>query len=351
MASAGALGMLSGCGETPQQQAEARPPNIIYIMLDDLGYADFGCYGSEHLQTTHVDHFRTESMKFTDCYAGAAVCAPCRSVLMTGYHTGHGFGPGECRHGARSWPRTSPWRSCSRKPVTGPACSESGDSGDAHSTGVPNRHGFDESFGYLHQIHAHDYYTDFLWKNGEKYPLPGNAGGKREQYSADIIFEESLNFLRDSKDQPFFLYGAYTLPHGKWEIPSDAPYTGKDWPQVAKNYAAMVTKADDQIGPPARRTQDTGTGRKHDRLRHQRQRRHAAGERVLQLQQAAPRLQRFHLRRRPARSHAGALAGQDRSGQREQRALVLLRLHADGVRSRRRPGSGGHRWRPPCCLR
>lgn len=247
MASAGALGMLSGCGEPPQQQAEARPPNIIYIMLDDLGYADFGCYGSEHLQTPHVDHFRTESMKFTDCYAGAAVCAPCRSVLMTGYHTGHG----SVRANAGTAPILA--EDVTVAELLKKAGYRTGvfgkwGLGDAHTTGVPDRQGFDESFGYLHQIHAHDYYTDFLWKNGEKYPLPGNAGGKQEQYSADIIFEESLNFLRGSKDQPFFLYGAYTLPHGKWEIPSDAPYTGKDWPQVAKNYAAMVTKADDHIG-------------------------------------------------------------------------------------------------------
>ncbi len=246
LGTAAGAGALAGCGSSPDEPA-ARPPNIVYVMLDDLGYADFGCYGGEMIQTPNVDRFCAESVKFTDCYAGATVCAPSRCVLMTGLHTGHStvranagtapIGPDDLTVGEllqQGGYRTGVFGKWGL--------------GDAHTTGVPNLQGFDESFGYLHQIHAHSYYPEFLWKNGEKYPLPGNAGGQEEQYTGDLIFEESLNFVRNNKDAPFFLYGAYTLPHGRYEVPSDAPYTNKDWPQEEKNYAAMVTLADTHIG-------------------------------------------------------------------------------------------------------
>lgn len=243
----GAAGALAGCGGNSRETAKAKPPNIVFIMLDDLGYADFGCYGSEMIETPNVDRLCAESLKFTDCYAGGAVCAPSRSVLMTGFDTGHS----SIRANAGTAPIPP------EDFTVGELLQQAGyvtgvfgkwGLGDAHTTGVPNLQGFDESFGYLHQIHAHTYYPEFLWKNGEKFPLPGNAGGGRKQYSADIIFEHSLDFIRNNKDRPFFLYGASTLPHGKYEIPSDAPYTDRDWPQLAKNYAAMCTLADTQIG-------------------------------------------------------------------------------------------------------
>ncbi len=236
----------SSCG-SGRLEAPERPPNIVFLMLDDLGYADFGCYGGEKIQTPNVDRLAAESLRFTDCYAGGAVCAPSRSVLMTGRHTGH----------------TSVRANAGTAPIlpeditVGEVLQQAGYTtgvfgkwglGDAHTTGEPQRQGFDESFGYLHQIHAHSYYPEFLWKNGEKYLLPGNAGDGQEQYSADIIFEESVEFVRRHRDRPFFLYGAYTLPHGRYEVPDNAPYTDKDWPEVEKNYAAMVTRADRQIG-------------------------------------------------------------------------------------------------------
>lgn len=241
---AGGLGLLSGCG---RQAEPARPPNIVFIMLDDLGYADVGCYGQEKILTPHIDQLATQSMLFTDCYAGGAVCAPSRSVLMTGLHTGH----------------TSVRANAGTAPIlpedltVGEVLQQAGyvtgvfgkwGLGDARTTGVPNQQGFDTSFGYLHQIHAHTYYPEFLWSNGEKYDLPGNHGGGREQWSADLIAAESLEFVRNNKDKPFFLYGAFTLPHGRYEVPNDEPYSDRDWPQEAKNYAAMVTRADGHIG-------------------------------------------------------------------------------------------------------
>jgi arylsulfatase A-like enzyme len=217
-----------------------RPPNIVFIMLDDLGYGDFGCYGQQKIKTPNVDRLATEGRRFLNCYAGGAVCAPSRSVLMTGLHTGHT----PVRANAGTVP-------LSKEDVTlvqvlktaGYATGGFGKwgLGDAGSTGIPTRHGFDEFFGYLHQVHAHSYYPDFLWDGEKKFPL----GGK---YSADIIAERSTDFIRRHKDAPFFLYACYTLPHGKFELPSLTPYENEPWTEGQKTYAAMVTKADSYIG-------------------------------------------------------------------------------------------------------
>jgi arylsulfatase A-like enzyme len=216
-------------------------------MLDDLGIGDVGCYGQKLIRTPNIDRLAAEGIRYTDCYSGAAVCAPARSVLMTGLHGGHT----PVRTNAGTIPIlpadvTFPQLLKS----AGYTCGGFGKwgLGDAGTTGVPWKHGFDEFFGYLHQIHAHSYYPEFLWNNGEKFPLPGNTGGKREQYSANIIAERSIAFLRKNKDRPFFLYATYTLPHGRYEIPSVEPYADRDWPEIEKTYAAMVTRADSQIG-------------------------------------------------------------------------------------------------------
>ena len=247
LAMGGALGLLAGCGREAEAPRASRPPNIVFIMLDDLGYGDFGCYGQKMIQTPNVDAFAAGSLRFTDCYAGGAVCAPSRSCLMTGYHMGH--------TSIRSNAGTAPI--LPGDITVGEVLQAAGYKtgvfgkwglGDAHTAGVPNEQGFDESFGYLHQIHAHSYYPEFLWRNGEKVELPENRDGGRVKYSADLIFEESLQFIRNNRQQPFFLYGAYTLPHGRYEIPSNELYADRDWPEDKKNYAAMVSHADAQIG-------------------------------------------------------------------------------------------------------
>jgi len=243
---AAGLADLGGC-RREVEPGPGRPPNIVFIMLDDAGYADFGCYGQQKIQTPNIDRFAAEAVKFTDCYAGGAVCAPSRCTLMTGYHTGHG----SIRANAGTAPILD--EDVTVAELLRPAGYVSGvfgkwGLGDAHTAGVPTKQGFDEFFGYLHQIHAHTYYPEFLWENETKYPLPGNANGAKKQYSADIIANKALDFVRRHQDRPFFLYGAFTLPHGHYEVPSDAPYTDRDWPQEEKNYAAMVTRADREIG-------------------------------------------------------------------------------------------------------
>ena len=226
----------------PLAAQAGRPPNILFIMLDDLGYADVGAYGQEKIRTPNIDRLAAEGVRFTNCYSGGAVCAPSRACLMTGLHTGHA----PVRANAGTVPiEDEDFTVAEMLKEHGYATGGYGKwgLGDAGSTGVPHRQGFDEFFGYLHQIHAHSYYPDFLWRNSEKAPL------EKGKYSADVIFERSLQFLRNQRrDRPFFLYATYTLPHGRHEIPSAEPYEQQDWPQIEKNYAAMVTRADQYVG-------------------------------------------------------------------------------------------------------
>jgi len=228
----------------------ARRPSIVFILLDDLGYGEFACYGQKQILTPKVDRFATQSIRYTDCYAGAAVCAPSRSVLMTGLHTGH--------TSVRANAGTIPLRPDPEDRTVAQLLKESGYTtarfgkwglGDFGSTGTPDKKGFDEYYGFLHQVHPHNYYTDFLWRNGKKEVLSGNLDGKKTQYAADLIFEASVDFLKKQRrDKPYFLYVPTTLPHANYEAPDTAPYTNRNWPEVEKTYAAMITRADRHIG-------------------------------------------------------------------------------------------------------
>lgn len=243
-----------------QASAQDRKPNIILILADDLGYGDLGCYGQKRLHTSNIDRLAAEGVRFTDCHAGSTVCAPSRSCLMTGTHTGH----------TRIRGNSSPTGRVALRPedTTVAEVLKSADYrtglfgkwglGEANTAGRPTQKGFDEFFGYLNQTHAHSYYPDHLWNNDEQIFLPGNlAGGKRE-YSHDLIAERALDFVRRSKDQPFFLYLALTIPHANneagrflgdgMEVPDYGPYAAENWPSTEKGFAAMVTRMDADIG-------------------------------------------------------------------------------------------------------
>jgi len=237
-------------------------PNIIFIIADDLGYADLGCYGQKNINTPNIDRLATEGTRFTQCYAGSAVCAPSRSVLMTGQHTGHtrvrgNFGKvgGVLVTGSGGPQRRVPLQP---EDVTvaevlkqaGYATGITGKwgLGEPDSTGLPNRQGFDEWFGYLNQRAAHSYYPPYLWHNEQKVPLEGNRDGQKKQYSHDLFTDFALDFIRRRKNGPFFLYLPYTIPHAKYEIPSTDPYTDTPWPKDAKVHAAMITRMDRDIG-------------------------------------------------------------------------------------------------------
>lgn len=239
---------------------EAAPtrPNIVFIMADDLGYADLGCYGQSLIQTPNIDRLAASGTRFTQWYAGAPICAPSRCVLMTGKHMGHATVRGN--HGRNAPPHDGqegriPLRADERTVAAllksaGYATAITGKwgLGEPGSTGLPNDHGFDEWFGYLNQSHAADHYTDHLWRNRERHEIEENRDGKRGAYTADLFAEFGVDFIRRNRENPFFLYFATTLPHKKIEVPDLGVYRDKPWPEDAKIFAAMVTRLDDHVG-------------------------------------------------------------------------------------------------------
>jgi arylsulfatase A-like enzyme len=251
-----------------QSNSVARKPNIIFILSDDLGYGDLGCYGQTKIKTPNLDKLAAEGLRFTDCYAGSTVCAPSRATLMTGLHTGHAGIRGN--KNLSLTPRDVTIAELLKQASYHTALVGKWGLGDEGSAGVPNKKGFDEFIGYLDQTHAHDYYTDHLFRYDPKSgfegreELPENSGGKKGLYVPDLLTTTALNFVRINKpDQfnnhrPFFLYLAYITPHANDEegqrtgngmqVPTDAPYGSESWPQVEKNKAAMITRMDSDIG-------------------------------------------------------------------------------------------------------
>lgn len=234
----------------------AEKPNIIFIMADDLGYGDLGCYGQLEIQTPNIDRLAADGMRFTQAYAGSTVCAPTRCVLMTGKHTGHSRVRGNIG-----------WTGEDRERILVPllpedvtvaeVLKEAGYTtgvtgkwglGEAGSTGIPTRQGFDEWLGFLNQRHAHGFYPEYIWRNETMVSLDENLGGQTNDWIHDRFTQFSLDFVRENQANPFFLYVAYTIPHGRYEIASDAPYSDKPWSQEVKNYAAMVTAMDRDVG-------------------------------------------------------------------------------------------------------
>ena len=258
-----AVGVVDGLPGQTFARAEAfasgvEKPNIIFIMADDLGYADLGCYGQKLIKTPCVDRMAKEGLMFTQCYTGAVVCAPSRSVLMTGQHTGHtrirgNKGINTPPHDGQDGriplrPEDFTVAKLLRNADYRTAITGKWGLGEPGSTGLPNDHGFDEWLGYLNQDHAPDYFTDFLWWNKKKQSIPENEGKKRNVYSHDLFTEFALEFIRENKNHPFFLYVPYCIPHAKLEVPDLESYTDKDWPEDAKIFAAMVTRMDRDVG-------------------------------------------------------------------------------------------------------
>ena len=239
-----------------------RSPNILFIMADDMGYADASCYGSKVLQTPNLDRMAAEGMRFTDAYSGCTVCAPARSTLMTGLH----MGQTPVRGNSGGIPLAD------GDLTVAEILKEAGyvtggfgkwGLGDIETEGAAEKQGFDQFFGYYHQIHAHSYYPEYLIKNGERYPLKANAGladskpkgptvAPARSFTAHLIFEEMKKFLRENRDRPFFCYAPWTPPHSPYHLPEDEPawelYKDKDWPTNAKVHAAFVTMNDRMLG-------------------------------------------------------------------------------------------------------
>lgn len=238
---------------------EPKQPNIIFVMADDLGYGDLGCYGGKQIKTPNIDRIANEGIRFNQCYAGSPVCAPSRSVLMTGLHTGHtrvrgNFGVGLI-DGIRSDQVRVPLRDedVTVAEVLKNAGYTTGITGkwglgEPGTTGIPTQQGFDHWFGYLNQRRAHKHYPDYLWLGPHQFPLVGNAGGKQQQYSHDLFTGFALNFVRANHKKPFFLYLPYCVPHNHFEVPDLGIYADKPWSDQEKTYAAMVSRMDDHVG-------------------------------------------------------------------------------------------------------
>jgi arylsulfatase A-like enzyme len=251
--------------------APAHGPNIIFILADDLGYGGLGCYGQKQVQTPNIDRLAAQGMRFTQCYAGSTVCAPSRCALMTGRDTGHATIRGNALVPLR--PQDVTVAQVLKKAGYATGLVGKWGLGEPGSTGVPDRKGFDYFFGYLNQVHAHNYYPDYLWRNEEKVPLAGNVvrngiASAHAQYAHDLFTREALAFVEHHRREPFFLYLAYTIPHANdergeaegngMEVPSDAPYSDRAWPQVEKNIAAMITRLDSDVGRLMRRLKELG---------------------------------------------------------------------------------------------
>ena len=269
-----------------------RPPNIVFIMADDLGYCELGCYGQKRIRTPTIDRLAAEGMRFTQHYAGNAVCAPSRCVLMTGKHPGHA----SIRNNREIKPEGQQPIPAGEVTIAellgdlGYVCGAFGKwgLGGPGSSGDPLRQGFDRFFGYNCQRHAHSYYPSYLWDDDRRIkldncpPVPGHAAlgenddpndpasfapFKGEDYASDRINAAALEFIRANKDRPFFLYYPTIIPHLALHVPDEelepyrqlgwgeTPFTGRQpgsgytphqTPRAA--YAAMITRMDRYVG-------------------------------------------------------------------------------------------------------
>lgn len=256
-------------GQVAPLAAPPPRPNIVFILADDLGYGDLGCYGQQRIRTPALDRLAAGGMRFTQFYAGSTVCAPSRSVLMTGLHAGHTRVRGNAAGEAQRL-RDSDLTVAEVLKRAGYATGLIGKWGLGlpGDEGHPNRQGFDYFFGFLSQGHAHNHYPDHLWRNDDRVPLRngivpvGKEGAgyasNRVDYAGDLFAHEALDFVTRYQDRPFFLYLALTVPHANneraqrlkdgQEVPDYGPYAKEDWPDPDKGQAAMITRMDDQIG-------------------------------------------------------------------------------------------------------
>lgn len=282
-------------------QDEAAPPNVVYILADDLGYGEVGCYGQTKIRTPNIDALAAAGMRFTQHYSGSPVCASARCTLLTGKHTGHAYvrdnyEVGGWERGATEGQLPLPDEETTLAELLqtrGYATCAVGKwgLGGPESSGHPNRQGFDHWYGYLCQRIAHNYHPTHLWRNGEKHELRNEyfkahqkldaAPESADAYAAyagpdfapDLVIAEALSFIRASRDKPFFLYYATPVPHAAIQVPQDSldqyadafpetPYLGHKGylphPTPRAGYAAMVSRMDRDIGSILRLLDELG---------------------------------------------------------------------------------------------
>lgn len=253
-----------------------RRPNIVLIVADDLGYGHLGCYGQKLIRTPKLDRLAAQGARFTAHYSGSSVCAPSRSCLMTGLHTGHTpvRNNGLDRHLFAA--------DLTLAEVLQRAGYRTGGFGkwgigDIHTPGVATRQGFETWFGQYNQTHAHFFYPYWLWENEARHLLPQNEGGARRRYAHDVIHRQALRFIRATDERPFFAYLPYILPHVELVVPEDSerPYRGR-FPKVPlpdprpgylgsddglTTYAGMISRLDAHVGEVLETLRETGRER------------------------------------------------------------------------------------------
>ncbi|MEA3462509.1 MAG: arylsulfatase [Bacteroidota bacterium] len=282
--------LIGACtSKDPATTEEKSPPNIIYILADDLGYGDLGCYGQTKFNTPHLDQLAREGIRFTRHYSGSTVCAPSRSVLMTGLHTGHTpiRGNQEVKPEGQ-WPMPASTATLAeRLKEVGYVTGAFGKWGLGYpgSEGDPVNQGFDRFFGYNCQRYAHRYYPAYLWENSEKVYLEGNDWTVTETYAPDVIQQKTIEFIREHRDTSFFAFVPIVIPHAELIVPDDdifqqylgeypeTPYVGRpgadyspdmvigmycsqDHPHAT--FAAMVHRIDQYVGEIVKELEELG---------------------------------------------------------------------------------------------
>lgn len=286
------LVLFLSCNNQPKKAdtmsgTEGSKPNIIYILADDLGYGDLSCYGQTRFQTPNLDKMAAGGMLFTQHYSGTTVCAPSRSSLMTGQHTGHTF-----IRGNKEWQPEGQWPLEAKAVTIAEMLKTAGyvtgafgkwGLGFVGTEGDPNLQGFDEFYGYNCQRMAHNYYPGHLWDNQQKIVLEENTGDKFEVYAPQLIHERALQFIEKNKYKPFFLFYPNVIPHAELLLPEEsmAEFRGKflpekefkgaepcdpgfregpygSQPEGHAAFAAMVTLLDKQVGEVLAKLKELG---------------------------------------------------------------------------------------------
>jgi len=269
----GSLLLFSSCSVKTKDKQQQEKPNVVFILVDDMGYGDLSCFGQETLKTPNIDKMASEGMVFTNMYTGSTVCGPSRASLLTGKHTGH------CNIRGNM-----PAQLLSDQEMTlakvmkkaGYITAGVGKWGIGHPPPLddPQRKGFDHFYGYINMWHAHNFFPEFLVKDGQKVPLKNklrlNEDGTnpwadmpegtgisevREEYVHNLFDKEALSFIDNNKKNPFFLYLAYNVPHANnedsktgCEVPDYGKYINRDWPDVEKGFATMIDNLDNSVG-------------------------------------------------------------------------------------------------------
>ncbi|MEX0172311.1 sulfatase-like hydrolase/transferase [Streptomyces sp. LMG1-1-1.1] len=228
-----------------------RPPNLVVVVADDLGYGELGAYGQKLVTTPRIDGLAADGLRFTDAYATAAVCAPSRCSLLTGLHTGHATvraNPAGAQGSLAATDTTFAQVLRARGYRTGVIGKWGFGPETADQDSHPNARGFDEFHGYIDHTHAHQYYPAYLWHNGVKEPVPANEGGAKGAYAPDLLRQRALDFLDRHAAEPFLLLLTPTVPHAPSDIPDTGAYASRTWSTADKGHAAQVSLFDTLVG-------------------------------------------------------------------------------------------------------